>query len=49
MGTFQVTLVAISPVGLISALPLAVLGYIAFAEAVWNTPRLFTFDSSADL
>jgi len=33
-------LFALLPIGLHSALPLAVLGFIAFAEAVWNTSRV---------
>jgi predicted MFS family arabinose efflux permease len=33
-------LFALLPIGLHSALPLAVLGFIAFVEAVWNTSRV---------
>jgi predicted MFS family arabinose efflux permease len=33
-------LFALLPVSLISALPLAALGFISFAEAVWNTSRV---------
>ena len=31
---------AIVPVGLISAVPLAMIGFVAFSEAVWNTSRI---------
>jgi predicted MFS family arabinose efflux permease len=34
------TLFALLPVGLISMVPLAVLGAPAFAQAVWNTSRI---------
>jgi predicted MFS family arabinose efflux permease len=31
---------AVMPVGLLSPLPLAVVGFVLFAEAVWNTSRV---------
>jgi predicted MFS family arabinose efflux permease len=31
---------ATMPVGLVSALPLVVIGFVAFSEAVWNTSRV---------
>jgi len=40
LGAAALALFAALPVGLASLLPLAVLGFVAFAEAVWNTSRV---------
>jgi predicted MFS family arabinose efflux permease len=40
VGAAALALFAALPVGLASLLPLAVLGFVAFAEAVWNTSRV---------
>lgn len=40
LASVALALFALVPVSLVSALPLAALGFIAFAEAVWNTSRV---------
>jgi predicted MFS family arabinose efflux permease len=40
IGAAALALFAALPVGLASLLPLAALGFVAFAEAVWNTSRV---------
>jgi predicted MFS family arabinose efflux permease len=40
VGASAVVLFACLPLGLISMVPLAVLGAVAFAQAVWNTSRI---------
>ena len=40
IGAAALALFAALPVGLASLLPLAVLGFVAFAQAVWNTSRV---------
>ena len=39
-AALAVTIFALLPIGLITALPLATVGFILFAEAVWNTSRV---------
>jgi predicted MFS family arabinose efflux permease len=40
IGAGALILFAFLPVGLMSALPLAVIGFIVFSQAVWNTSRV---------
>ena len=35
-----IAIFAVMPVGILSPLPLAVVGFVLFAEAVWNTSRV---------
>lgn len=40
VAALALTAFALVPIGLASALPLAVIGFVAFSEAVWNTSRV---------